>query len=64
MMELYKCAVNRILEMNKEGLRCTDIEKNILAEFKIGTKECKKVNRSTFYTIWRILKELNFVVKD
>ena len=62
-MEKYKCCVDRILELKSKKKSAGEIEKAILSEFKESTSECPKIGRTTFYSVWRLLKELKFILK-
>ena len=62
-LEKYKCAIDRILELKSKKKTSGEIEKIILEEYAVKTDECPKIKRTTFYTIWRLLKEMNFEVK-
>lgn len=62
-LEKYKCAIDRILELKSKKKTSGEIEKIILEEYAVKTDECPKIKRTTFYTIWRLLKEMNFDVK-
>ena len=62
-LEKYKCSIDRILELKNKNKSSGEIEKIILKEYSVKTDECPKIGRTTFYTIWKLLKELNFIVK-
>jgi hypothetical protein len=62
-LEKYKCAIDRILELKSKNKTSGEIEKIILQEYAVKTDECPKIKRTTFYSIWRLLKELNFILK-